>query len=91
MLYIITILKNIKTSLILLKEYALNAAFKVPILLDQKLIKKNEVIPIISHPKNKTIKLPELTNNIILKINKFKKSKSLSTNGSYLKYENVNI
>lgn len=77
-----TILKNIKTSLILLNEYALNAAFNVPMRLDQKLIKKNEVIPIISQPKNKTIKLPELTSSIILKINKFKNNNNLSTKGS---------
>ena len=43
-------LKNIKTSLTLLKEYALNADFKVPILLAQKLIKKNDIIPsLITH------------------------------------------
>jgi len=75
-------LKNIKTSLTLLKEYALNADFKVPILLAQKLIKKNEVIPIISQPKNKTIKLPELTNKTILKTNKFNNNNKRSTRGS---------
>jgi hypothetical protein len=42
---IITINKN--KSLVLLNEYALNAAFRVPTLVDQKLIKKNEVNPII--------------------------------------------
>jgi hypothetical protein len=40
-----------KQSLILLKAKALKAAFNVPILVDQKLIKKNEVIPTISQPK----------------------------------------
>jgi hypothetical protein len=75
----------------LLNEYALNAAFKVPILLDQKLIRKNEVIPIISHPKNITIKLPELTNKTMLNINKFKNKSKRSTRGSYRKYEKVKI
>lgn len=79
------IAKNKNKSLNLLNENALKAAFKVPILVDQKLIKKKEVRPINSQPKNITIKLPEDTNNIILIINEFKNKISLSTNGSYLK------
>jgi len=63
----------------------LKAAFKVPTLEDQKLIKKKEVSPIISHPKNKFIKLPEETKKTILIINIFKNKTNLSTNGSYLK------
>jgi len=84
-----TITTNKNKSLVLLKEYALKAAFRVPTLDDQKLIKKNEVNPIISHPKNKFIKFPEETKKTILIINIFKKRTNLSTRGSYLKYANV--
>lgn len=80
-----TITKNRKRSLVLLKEYALNAAFSVPTLVDQKLIKKKDVNPIISHPKNRLIKFPAETRNTILIINIFKKSTNLSIKGSYLK------
>jgi len=74
-----------KKSLILLNVNALNADFKVPFLVDQKFIKKNEVKPISSHPKNNIIKLPEDTRNNIL-ITKHKiNNKNLSTSGSYLK------
>jgi len=79
------IAKNKNKSLNLLKENALKAAFKVPTLVDQKLIKKNEVRPINSQPKNITIKLPEDTSNIILIIKEFKNKINLSTKGSYLK------
>ena len=89
MLKINKIAKNKNKSLNLLKEKALKAAFKVPTLVDQKLIKKNDVKPINSQPKNNTIRLPEDTNKIILIIKEFKNSKSLSTKGSYLKYEKV--
>lgn len=84
-----TITKNKNKSLVLLNEYALNAAFSVPTLVDQKLIKKNEVNPIISQPKNRLIRFPAETKNTMLIINIFKKRTSLSTKGSYLKYENV--
>jgi hypothetical protein len=73
----------------LLKEKALKADLNVPILTVQKLIKKKEVIPIISQPKNKFTKLAEDTKNIILITNKFKNTNNLSTKGSYLKYEKV--
>jgi hypothetical protein len=53
-------------SLILLKLNALNADFKVPVRSLQKFIKKKEVRPISSHPKKKTIRLPELTKISIL-------------------------
>ena len=85
MLKSMTIDINIKTSLNLLNEQALKADFNVPILLDQKLIKKKEVIPIISQPRNITIILPELTSKTILKIKEFNNNSSLSTKGSYLK------
>lgn len=76
---------NIKQSLILLKTKALKPAFTVPILVDQKLIKKKEVIPIISQPKYKTTMLPESTRIVILitktSINKINRL----VLGSYLK------
>jgi len=69
----------------------LKAAFKVEILFTQKFIKKKEVKPMSSQPKNKLIKLPEHTKKIILIINKFSRTNNRSTRGSYLKYEKVNI
>jgi hypothetical protein len=69
----------------LLKTYALNPAFSVDILVTQKLIKKKDVKPIISHPKNNIIKLLEVTKKTILITKEFKNNKNLSTNGSYLK------
>jgi hypothetical protein len=83
------IAKNKNKSLTLLNENALNAAFKVPTLVAQKLIKKNEVRPISSHPRNSIIKFPDDTKNTILITNKFSKISNLSTKGSYLKYEKV--
>jgi hypothetical protein len=77
--------KNKNKSLNLLKEKALKADLKVPIRRAQKLIKKKDVIPIISHPKNKLTKLPDETKKTMLIINKFKKTSNLSTKGSYLK------
>jgi hypothetical protein len=80
-----TITTNRKRSLVLLKEYALKAAFRVPTLVDQKLIRKKDVNPIISHPKNRLIKFPAETRKTMLIINMFKNSTSLSIKGSYLK------
>jgi hypothetical protein len=84
---------NIKRprSLILLKINALNAALSVLIFVDQKLIRKNDVSPISSHPKNKTNKFPPKTSMHILIINKLINKNNLSTCGSYRKYENVYI
>ena len=76
------IIKNKNKSLVLLKEQALKAAFKVPTRVDQKLIKKNEVNPIISQPKNKIIKFPEETKKTILIINAFRNNTNLSIKGS---------
>ena len=76
---------NKETSLNLLKTKALNADFKVDILVDQKFIKKKEVKPINSQPKNKTKKLPLVTKQIILITKQFIKRINLSTFGSYLK------
>lgn len=84
-----TITTNKNKSLVLLNEYALKAAFSVPTRADQKLIKKKEVSPIISQPKNKLIRLPDETKKTILIINMFKKRTNLSTKGSYRKYANV--
>jgi hypothetical protein len=77
-----TITTNKNKSLVLLKEYALNAALSVPTLADQKLIKKKDVKPIISHPRNKLTKLPEETKKTILIINIFKNKINLSIRGS---------
>lgn len=76
---------NNATSLNLLKTKALKADFKVEIRVDQKLIKKNEVKPINSQPKNKTKKLPLVTKQIILITKQFINKINLSTLGSYLK------
>lgn len=89
MLYKSNTAKNKKTSLALLNEYALKAAFKVFTLQTQKLINKKEVRPINSQPKKRQTKLAEVTKNIILIIKRFKKTINLSTLGSYLKYENA--
>jgi len=76
---------SIKLSLTLLNTRAFKADLSVFSLAPQKLIKKKEVTPISSQPKNKTIKLPERTNKIILLTNSNNKATSLSTLGSYLK------
>ena len=88
---IIKIAINNDTSLNLLKTKALKAAFKVEILVDQKLIKKKDVNPIISQPKNNTKKLPLVTKQTILITKQFIKIINLSTFGSYLKYEKAYI
>jgi hypothetical protein len=64
---------------------ALNADFNVDIRVDQKLIKKKDVKPINSQPKNKTKKLPLVTKQTMLITKQFIKSINLSTLGSYLK------
>lgn len=69
-------------SLNLLKTKALNADFNVDILVDQKLIKKKDVKPISSQPKNKTKKLPHVTKQIILMTKQFINKINLSTLGS---------
>lgn len=84
-LYINKIDINRKKSLILLKEKALNADFKVLIFVTQKFIKKKEVNPINSHPKNNINVFPEDTKKSILKMKRHKNNKNLSTKGSYLK------
>ena len=71
----------------MLNENALNADFIVAILVVQKLIKQNDVKPINSQPKNNIIVFPDETKKSILITNESKKSKNLSTRGSYLKYE----
>lgn len=78
-----------KKSLTLLNEKALKAAFKVPIRVTQKLIKKKDVSPINSQPKKSMITFPEETKKSILNIKEHKNNKNLSTKGSYLKYENA--
>lgn len=74
-----------KISLILLKAKALKLQTKVVDLNFQKLISKNEVKPINSHPKIKLKKLLLITKKIIEKINQFIKSMNSSERSSYLK------
>lgn len=69
-------------SLILLKVNALKALFKVVILLVQKLINKNELTPINSHPKINVTQFPAHNNKIIDKTNTFKKKKKFIKFGS---------
>jgi len=73
---------NKDTSLYLLNVIALNAAFNVPIRVDQKLIKKKDVKPINSQPKNRTKKLPLETSKSMLITKELMNRRSLSTLGS---------
>lgn len=81
----ITIKKSKKTSLSLLNINALIAAFKVPLRVVQKFIKKKDVRPISSHPKNINIQLSATTRVAIEITNQFIKSRNLSALGSFLK------
>ena len=85
MLYVNINAAKIKLSLTLLKTNALSADFNVFNLAPQKLIKKKDVTPISSQPRNSTIKLPDKTSKTILLTNKSNKVTSLSILGSYLK------
>ena len=89
--YVEIIKKNKKKSLTLLKENALKADFSVAVLLVQKFIKKKDVKPINSQPKNNIIVLPAETKKIILITNESKNNINRSTKGSYLKYEKAYI
>mgnify|MGYP007037035758 CR=1 FL=1 len=84
---LLTIKKNKirQKSLTLLNEKALNADFKVGLLLVQKLIRKKDVRPINSHPIIKRIILSDITSNIILNENHPRRRINLSTLGSFLK------
>lgn len=62
-----------------LKKNALKADFKVLILVFQKLIKKKDVNPINSQPKNNITIFPASTRIIILITNKFKNINRRST------------
>jgi hypothetical protein len=74
-----------KISLTLLKVKALKLQPKVVILKRQKLINKNEVKPINSHPTIKVKKLFPITKKIIEKINQFINKINSSPRSSYLK------
>jgi len=76
---------KIAASLNLLKEKALKADLRVEERSPQKLIKKNDVRPISSHPKKKTTRFPELTSTTMLAMNAFMREMSRLTWGSYLK------
>jgi hypothetical protein len=80
---------NIKQSLNLLKENALNADFNVATFVVQKLIKQNDVNPINSQPKKSIIVFPDATKKIILITKNKINNRNLSTKGSYLKYANA--
>lgn len=84
-MYINKIEINKKKSLILLKENALKAAFKVLTFVTQKFIKKKDVKPINSQPRNNIKVLPDETKKSILKIKRHRNNKKRSTKGSYLK------
>jgi hypothetical protein len=77
----------IAASLILLKLRAFIALFKVVILLDQKLMSRNEVIPISSHPRNRVTQDPESTRSVMDQPNSFKKTKKFTIFFSNLIYE----
>lgn len=71
--------KNKTTSLTLLNTNALNPAFTVLCLVFQKLIKKKDVKPINSQPKNNITKLPARTKIIILITKRFNMTNRRST------------
>jgi len=72
-------------SLTKLKEKALKLDFKVARLDCQKLIKKNEVKPINSHPKNKVKKLLAKIRITILSIKEFNQKRNPISSASFLK------
>jgi len=76
---------NKKISLIKLKLKALKLDFKVDRLACQKLIKKNEVSPISSHPKNNVKKFAAKTSTSILAINPLIQKEKVSSSASFLK------
>jgi hypothetical protein len=65
------------------KTIAFNAAFVAVILVCQKLINKNEHMPIPSHPTNRTIKLSLETKINIKKVNKDNREKKRITLESF--------
>ena len=80
------IAKSSAASLNLLKVKALNADLRVPTLVAQKLISKNEVRPISSQPKSSTSILPDITRVSMLQTKELSIMIRRSTLGSYLKY-----
>lgn len=76
-------------SLTLLKIKALKALFSVAILLVQKLISKNEVIPISSHPSNRANHDPDMTSSIIDHPKSLKYTRKFSMFFSNRIYENA--
>jgi hypothetical protein len=59
--------------------------FTVPLLVCQKLIKKKEVKPINSQPKNKVKKFADKTKISILKIKEFNQKAKDNSSASFLK------
>lgn len=80
------IAKSSAASLNLLKVKALNADLRVPTLVAQKLMSKNEVRPISSQPKSSTSILPDITRVSMLQTKELSIMIRRSTLGSYLKY-----
>lgn len=76
---------SINISLSLFKINALNAALVVPLRVVQKFIKKKEVNPISSQPKNSKKQLSAITKRDIVIINQFKHNINRSQLGSFLK------
>ena len=76
---------NKHKSLTKLKVNALKLDFKVLRLACQKFIKKNEVKPINSQPKNKVKKFSEITKIIILITKQFSQNKKPISSASFLK------
>jgi len=68
-----------------LKVIALKADLSALILEDQKPIRRKDVIPIASQPKNKTNRFELVTNNNMLITNALISKSNRSTLGSYLK------
>jgi len=87
MLYVVIKKIKIKKSLTLLKVNALNADFNVVVFVTQKLIRKKDVKPINSQPKNNIMVLPADNRNTMLTTKDNKNNKNRSVRGSYLKYE----
>ena len=76
---------NKHISLIKLKLKALKLDFKVARRVDQKLIKKKEVSPINSHPKNNVKKLLLKIRRLILAIKLFNQNVKEASSASFLK------
>ena len=80
-----TKLANKNKSLTKLNEKALKLDFKVALRDCQKFIKKNDVKPINSQPKNNVIKFSDKINKIILNTKLFNQNRNPISSASFLK------